>query len=145
MKMRKTLSLCLAAGLAVSSSLVLAQGGPPPQGGMGGMGGMGGPPPGHQPGGPHGGPPGHGPKKGPHGGPPPQAQRGPGDDSGWQHPDWRKGDRVPQQYRDAQYRVDDYRQYHLDAPKRGHHWVGVGGDFLLVNGSGVIVQIVGGR
>ncbi|WP_343031659.1 RcnB family protein [Pandoraea aquatica] len=135
--MRKTLSLCLAAGLAVSSSLVLAQGGP------------GGPPPGHQPGGPHGdkpgGPPGHGPKKGPHGGPPPQAQRGPGDDSAWQHPDWRKGDRVPQQYRDAQYRVDDYRQYHLDAPKRGHHWVGVGGDFLLVNGSGVIVQIVGGR
>ncbi|ODP32038.1 RcnB family protein [Pandoraea sp. ISTKB] len=134
MKMRKTLSLCLAAGLAVSSSLVLAQGGP-------------GGPPGHQPGGPHGGPPGHGPQKGHPGGPPPRAQGGPGGpgNDAWQHPDWRKGDRVPQQYRDAQYRVDDYRQYHLDAPKRGHHWVGVGGDFLLVNGSGVIVQIVGGH
>ncbi|VVD84018.1 hypothetical protein PCA20602_01277 [Pandoraea capi] len=140
MKMRKTLSLCLAAGLAVSSSLVLAQGGPPPQGGPGG-------PPGHQPGGPHGGPPGHGPQKGHPGGPPPRAQGGPGapGNDAWQHPDWRKGDRVPQQYRDAQYRVDDYRQYHLDAPKRGHHWVGVGGDFLLVNGSGVIVQIVSGH
>lgn len=141
MKMRKTLSLCLAAGLAVSSSLVLAQGGPPPQGGPGGPGG----PPGHQPGGPHGGPPGHGPQKGPHGGPPPGGPGGPGNDSAWQHPDWRKGDRVPQQYRDAQYRVDDYRQYRLDAPKRGHHWVGVGADFLLVNSSGVIVQIVGGH
>ena len=128
MKMRKTLSLCLAAGLAVSSSLALAQGGPP----------------GQQPGGPHGGPPGHGPQKGHHGGPPPRAQGGPGEDS-WQHPDWRKGDRVPQQYRDAQYRVDDYRQYHLDPPKRGHHWVGVGGDFLQVDGAGLIIQIVPGR
>ncbi|MFJ2995203.1 RcnB family protein [Pandoraea sp. NPDC087047] len=130
MKMSKTLSLCLAAGLAVSSSLALAQGGPPPQGG---------------PGGPHGAPPGHGPQKGHHGGPPPRAQGGPGPgEDSWQHPDWRKGDHVPQQFRDRQYVVDDYRQYHLDPPKRGYHWVGVSGDFLLVNGSGVILQIVPG-
>ncbi|ANC42900.1 hypothetical protein A6P55_00065 [Pandoraea pnomenusa] len=32
MKMRNMLSLCLAAGLAVSSTMSLAQGGPPPWG-----------------------------------------------------------------------------------------------------------------
>lgn len=109
MKMRKTLSLCLAAGLAVSSSLAFAQGGPP----------------GQRPGGPHGGPP-----------------RGPAEDT-WQHPNWRKGDRVPQQYRDRQYVVEDYHQYRLNPPPRGYHWVGVGGDFLLVAiGTGLISQIV---
>ena len=139
MKMRKTLSLCLAAGLAVSSTLALAQGGPPPQGGPDNRGG----PPGQRPGGPHGGPPGHSPQhggpKGQHGGPPP---RGPAEDT-WQHPDWRKGDRVPQQYRDRQYVVEDYRQYRLNPPPRGYHWVGVGGDFLLVAiSTGLIAQIV---
>ncbi|QHE92805.1 RcnB family protein [Pandoraea fibrosis] len=139
MKMRKTLSLCLAAGLAVSSSLAFAQGGPPPQGRPDDRGG----PPGQRPGGPHGGPPGHSPQhggpKGQHGGPPP---RGPAEDT-WQHPDWRKGDRVPQQYRDRQYVVEDYHQYRLNPPPRGYHWVGVGGDFLLVAiGTGLISQIV---
>ncbi|MBN4666971.1 RcnB family protein [Pandoraea nosoerga] len=153
MKMRKTLSLCLAAGLAVSSTLVLAQGGPPPQGGPGGPGGSEGPgaggPPGQRPGGPHGGPPGHGPQhpqhgapKAQHGGPPPRGNAGPAPDT-WQHPEWRRGERVPQQYRDRQYVVDDYRQYRLNPPPRGYHWVGVGGDFLLVAiGTGVISQIV---
>ncbi|AIU25755.1 RcnB family protein [Pandoraea pnomenusa] len=147
MKMRNTLSLCLAAGLAVSSTMTLAQGGPPPMGGPGDRGG----PPGQRPGGPHGphgGPPGHGPQKGhmngPRGGPPPRAQPGPGpDQDSWQHPNWRRGDRVPQQYRDRQYVVDDYRQYRLNPPPRGYHWVGVGGDFLLVAiTTGVISQIV---
>lgn len=35
MKMHKTLSIVLAAGMAVSSTLAFAQGGPPPQGGPG--------------------------------------------------------------------------------------------------------------
>ncbi|VVD64923.1 hypothetical protein PPN31114_00298 [Pandoraea pneumonica] len=137
MKMRKTLSMCLAAGLAVSSTLALAQGGPPPQGRPDDHRG---PPPGHGP--QHGGPPpGHGPQ---HGGPPP---RGPAEDT-WQHPDWRKGDRMPQQYRDRQYVVENYRDYHLPPPRRGYQWVGVGGDFLLVAiASGVIADMVvnGGR
>ncbi|VVE87194.1 RcnB family protein [Pandoraea bronchicola] len=144
MKMRKTLSLCLAAAMAVSSSLALAQGGPPQRGGPDDRGG----PPEQRPGGPHGAPPGHGPQhggpRGQHGGPPP---RGPAEDT-WQHPDWRKGDRVPQQYRDRQYVVEDYHQYRLNPPPRGYHWVGVGGDFLLVAiGTGLIAQIVigGGR
>lgn len=141
MKMRKTLSLCLAAGLAVSSSLALAQGGPPPQGGPDGPRGPQGAPPGH--GQQHGGP------KGQHGGPPPRGHAGPppAEDT-WQHPDWRRGDRVPQQYRDRQYVVEDYHQYRLNTPPRGYHWVGVGGDFLLVAiSTGVISQIVlsGGR
>jgi Ni/Co efflux regulator RcnB len=55
---------------------------------------------------------------------------------------------VPPQYRDRQYVVEDYRQYRLNPPPRGYHWVGVGGDFLLVAiTTGVISQIVlsGGR
>jgi Ni/Co efflux regulator RcnB len=144
MKMRKTLSFCLAAGMAVSSTLVFAQGGPPPRGGSGSP--DAGSPPGQRPGGPHAGAPGHAPQhggpKGQHGGPPPRGNAGPGSD-GWQHPEWRRGDRVPQQYRDRQYVVDDYRQYRLKAPPRGYHWVGVAGDFLLVaNGTNVISQIV---
>ncbi|VVE10460.1 RcnB family protein [Pandoraea terrigena] len=147
MKMRKTLSLCFAAGLAVSSSLALAQGGPPP-GGPGGTPGGPGWHQGQRPAGPHGGPQGYGPRhsapKAHRGGPPLRGQPGPGpSEDAWQHPNWRKGDRVPQQYRDRQYVVDDYREYHLSPPPRGHHWVGVGGDFLLVvTGTGVIAQIV---
>ncbi|VVE09631.1 hypothetical protein PIN31115_02547 [Pandoraea iniqua] len=151
MKMHKTLSIVLAAGMAVSSTLALAQGGPPPQGGPGGpgrgdqgdRGDHKGPPPGH--GGPQrGAPQGHGPQ---HGGPPPRGHAGPAEDT-WQHPEWRKGDRVPQQYRDRQYVVENYRDYRLQPPRRGYQWVGVGGDFLLVAiATGVIADMVvgGGR
>ena len=42
--------------------------------------------------------------------------------------DWRSGDRLPNDYRDRQYVVDDYRGYGLHQPPRGYHWVGVSGD-----------------
>ncbi|AOY91396.1 hypothetical protein BKK79_05845 [Cupriavidus sp. USMAA2-4] len=54
---------------------------------------------------------------------------------------WKAGDRLPAEYRDRQYAIDDYREYQLPAPKRGHHWVGVGSEFFLVNGNGVIAQV----
>lgn len=159
MKMKKTLSLCLAAGLAVSSTLAMAQGGPP-RDNNGGPGGQGGPQ-GQRPGGPGGPGGGQQAQRPPQGGPgggnqghrpqvqPPRGHAGgpgrpgPGGPDNWQHPDWRRGDRMPQQYRGHNYVIDNYRDYRLGPPPRGYHWVGVGGDFLLVAiTTGVISQIV---
>jgi Ni/Co efflux regulator RcnB len=70
--------------------------------------------------------------------PPAHAENGPD-----HHPDWHKGDRLSSEYHDRQYVVDDWRGYGLRQPPRGYHWVGVGGDYLLVAAaSGVIAQIV---
>lgn len=89
-----------------------------------------------------------------------QAQpRGPErhDDRGDQHdrydrrgagPDhrWMRGSRVPPQYRDHIYVVNDWRGHRLSSPPRGYHWIQNGGDYLLVAiASGVIAQIVFGN
>ncbi|AJY11697.1 RcnB family protein [Burkholderia dolosa] len=56
--------------------------------------------------------------------------------------DWHKGDRLPPEFRDRQYVVDDWRGYRLSPPPRGYHWVGVGGDYLLVQiGSGIVLRV----
>ena len=61
--------------------------------------------------------------------------------------DWRKGGRVPAQYRGAEYRINDWRSHRLPEPPRGHRWVRVNGDYVLVAiATGVIAQILlGGR
>jgi Ni/Co efflux regulator RcnB len=79
--------------------------------------------------------------------PPPRADNGPGRGGPGMHGDspreWRRGDRLPNDYRDRQYVVDDYRGYGLQQPPRGYHWVGVGGDYVLAAvATGVIAQIV---
>ncbi|NTX32552.1 RcnB family protein [Burkholderia pyrrocinia] len=56
--------------------------------------------------------------------------------------DWHKGDRLPNEFRDRQYVIDDWRGYRLSPPPRGYQWVGVGGDHLLVQiGSGLVLQV----
>ena len=56
--------------------------------------------------------------------------------------DFRKGQRLPDQYRHKHYVVDDWRGHHLRAPPRGYHWVQTGGDYVLVAiASGIILQI----
>ena len=56
---------------------------------------------------------------------------------------WRRGDRVPPQYRSSQYVVDNWRDHHLKAPPRGYHWVQVGGDYVLVAiATGIILQLL---
>ncbi|MCA8275459.1 RcnB family protein [Burkholderia sp. AU30280] len=56
--------------------------------------------------------------------------------------EWHKGDRLPPEFRDRQYVIDDWRGYHLSPPPRGYQWVGVGGDHLLVQiGSGIVLRI----
>lgn len=73
-----------------------------------------------------------------HGGPPPN--RPPPD---MQPLQWRKGERLGPEYRDRQYVIDDWRQYHLKPPPRGHHWVGVSGQYYLVRNSNWTVERVG--
>lgn len=58
-------------------------------------------------------------------------------------PEWHKGDRLAPEYRDRQYVIDDWRQYHLKAPPRGYHWVGVSGQYYLVRNSSWVVERVG--
>ena len=58
-------------------------------------------------------------------------------------PEWRRGGHVPYQYRGNQYVVNDWRGHHLNAPPRGHQWVQVGGDYVLMAiATGVIVNLM---
>src|SRR5512142_1792374 len=36
---------------------------------------------------------------------------------------FRRGDRLPPEYRHRNYVIDDWRGYHLRPPPRGYHWV----------------------
>lgn len=56
---------------------------------------------------------------------------------------WHKGERVPPEYRQRQYVVDNWHDYRLSAPPRGYQWVGVGGDYLLVAiASGLVFNVI---
>ncbi|HWX03276.1 RcnB family protein [Collimonas sp.] len=57
-----------------------------------------------------------------------------------------RGQRLPPEYRDRQYVVDDWRGHHLSAPPRGYHWVQTGGDYVLVAiSTGIILQMLLGN
>ncbi|KHJ61135.1 RcnB family protein, partial [Burkholderia glumae] len=135
MKTSRLLLALLLAG-SLGSPLAFAQQ-PPPGGdhgpGPGGPEGPGGPAHHHPPRLGHGGPAGH-PPGGPRAEPPGGFIEG--------HRDWRRGDRLPREYWDRQYVIDDWRDYHLAPPPRGYHWVGVGGDYLLVQiGNGLVLRV----
>jgi Ni/Co efflux regulator RcnB len=56
--------------------------------------------------------------------------------------DFRRGQRLPPEYRHRQYVVNDWRGHRLSAPPRGYQWVQTGGDYVLVSiPTGVIFQI----
>lgn len=62
------------------------------------------------------------------------------------HADWRRGGRVPTEYRGGQYVVNDWRGQQLQQPQPGYQWVGVGGDFVLAAvATGLIAQIIAGQ
>ena len=70
------------------------------------------------------------------------------DRSGFPSPrtEWRRGGRVPTEYRGRNYVVNDWRGHHLNAPPRGYQWVGVGGDYVLAAlATGLIAQIIAGQ
>jgi Ni/Co efflux regulator RcnB len=57
--------------------------------------------------------------------------------------EFRRGGRLPNEYRSRQYVVDDWRGHHLSAPPRGYHWVQAGGDYVLVAvATGLIMQLL---
>ena len=57
--------------------------------------------------------------------------------------DLRKGGRLPDEYRNRQYVVDDWRGHRLSAPPRGYHWVQTGGDYVLVAiATGIIANML---
>ncbi|MBC8727723.1 RcnB family protein [Paraburkholderia sp. UCT2] len=59
------------------------------------------------------------------------------------HADWRQGDRLPPEYRDHNYVVDDWRGHGLQPPPRGYHWVGVNGDYVLAAiATGIIADVL---
>jgi Ni/Co efflux regulator RcnB len=77
----------------------------------------------------------------------PQGQSRVGDERG-AGPDhnFHRGGRLPNEYRNRQYVVDDWREHHLSAPPRGYHWVQTGADYVLVAiATGVIAQLLLGQ
>lgn len=89
---------------------------------------------------------GHGQKKTKHyrQGPPEHSHAG-GRGAGPDH-NFYRGGRLPVQYRDRGYWVDDWRGHRLSAPPPGYHWVQTGGDYVLVaNNTGIIFQIYLGQ
>ena len=58
---------------------------------------------------------------------------------------WNRGERIPPEYRDRQFVIDDWREHRLAPPPRGYHWVGVGGDYYLVRPDGFVFNVtIGG-
>jgi Ni/Co efflux regulator RcnB len=57
--------------------------------------------------------------------------------------DLQRGHRLPSQYRNRQYVVNDWRGHRLSAPPRGYQWVQTGSDYVLVAAAtGLIAQIL---
>jgi Ni/Co efflux regulator RcnB len=60
--------------------------------------------------------------------------------------DFYRGDRLPREYRQRSYVVDDWRDQRLSAPPRGYYWVQTGSDYVLVAiATGIIAQVLLGR
>lgn len=54
-----------------------------------------------------------------------------------------KGGRLPSEYRNRQYVIEDWRGHHLSPPPRGYYWVQTGSDFVLAAiATGIITQII---
>ena len=58
-------------------------------------------------------------------------------------PQFHRGGRIPGEYRNRQYVVNDWRSHRLSAPPRGQQWVQVGSDYVLIAiATGVIVNMI---
>lgn len=58
-------------------------------------------------------------------------------------PQFYRGGRIPMEYRNRQYVVNNWAPHHLSAPPRGQQWVQVGADYVLIAiATGVIAQLV---
>jgi Ni/Co efflux regulator RcnB len=67
----------------------------------------------------------------------------PGGYYGARGPDFRRGGPLPYEYRRPVYVVNNYYGHHLPSPPRGHQWVQVGADYVLIAiATGIIAQII---
>lgn len=58
-------------------------------------------------------------------------------------PDFRRGGYLPFEYRRPVYVVNNYYGHHLPPPSRGHQWVQVGADYVLIGiATGIIANII---
>jgi Ni/Co efflux regulator RcnB len=58
-------------------------------------------------------------------------------------PEFRRGHYIPYEYRHRQYVVVDHRGHRLAPPPRGHQWVQVGSDYVLIAiTTGLIANII---
>ena len=58
-------------------------------------------------------------------------------------PQYHRGGYIPQEYRNRQYVVNNWRDHRLYAPPRGQQWVQVGSDYVLIAiATGIIAQLV---
>ncbi|MDR7148094.1 Ni/Co efflux regulator RcnB [Hydrogenophaga palleronii] len=58
-------------------------------------------------------------------------------------PEFRRGHYIPREYRNRQYVVVNHHHHRLTAPPRGHHWVQVGSDYVLIAvATGLIAHII---
>ncbi len=56
---------------------------------------------------------------------------------------WHRGDRLPTEYRNRQYVVNDWRGHRLSAPPRGYQWVQADGNYVLAAiATGVIASVL---
>jgi Ni/Co efflux regulator RcnB len=57
--------------------------------------------------------------------------------------DFYRGARLPAEYRNRQYVVNDWRGHGLRTPPRGYQWVQTGGDYVLVAmATGIIFELL---
>jgi len=100
-----------------------------------------------------------GPDERPHGHQQPQPPRGYDHGPRYEHPGrqpvhrpgppkaygWRTGERLPQEWRAPRHVIARPSVYHLHRPPRGHRWVRVNHDaVLVVSATGIIVEIMPG-
>jgi Ni/Co efflux regulator RcnB len=65
---------------------------------------------------------------------------------GGKGPQYHRGGRIPTEYRNRQYVVNNWRDHRLDAPPRGQQWVQVGSDYVLIAiATGIIAQLMLGQ
>jgi Ni/Co efflux regulator RcnB len=58
-------------------------------------------------------------------------------------PEFRRGGYIPYEYRNRQYVVVHPQQHRLSAPPRGHQWVQVGSDYVLIAiATGLIANLI---
>ena len=58
-------------------------------------------------------------------------------------PEFQRGRYIPYEYRNRQYVVVNHHIHHLAPPPHGHHWVQVGGDYVLIAiATGLITHVI---